>query len=206
MLKLAVLVSGNGTNLQALIDAQKEKRLQATVDIVISNSSTAYALERAKENDIDQEVLLQSTFSNREEFDKGIVKILKERNVDIIVLAGFMRIITKELLDEFPNKIVNIHPSLLPSFPGMSAHSSVLEYGVKVTGATVHFVDEGMDTGPIILQKAVDINDDDNVESLSKRVLIEEHKLLVEAINLIAEKKIELDGRIVKIVKSKPLP
>lgn len=191
MLNIGVLVSGGGTNLQAIIDATLAGNISGKVKVVISNKENAYGLERARQNNIE------AIFETDE--DK-IIEILKDRNIDLIVLAGYLRIISPKFVNEFKSKMINIHPSLIPSFCGkgyygQKVHQGVLDYGVKVTGATVHFVDEGADTGPIIMQETVDVRDDDDIDSLAKRVLHVEHKILKKSISLFCENKLSIHGR-----------
>ncbi len=191
MLNIGVLVSGGGTNLQAIIDETLAGNINGKVKVVISNKENAYGLERARQNNID------AIFETDE--DK-IIETLKDRNIDLVVLAGYLKIISPKFVNEFRNKMINIHPSLIPSFCGkgyygQKVHQGVLDYGVKVTGATVHFVDEGADTGPIIMQEAVDVRDDDDVSSLAKRVLHVEHKILKKSISLFCENKLSIHGR-----------
>lgn len=193
--RLGVLVSGRGTNLQALIDASKDKDYPAEVVVVISNNPSAYAIERAKRENIPVFVIKREDYKNKKEYEESIKKILLEFKVDLIVLAGYMKIVGKTLLEAFPNKIINIHPSLLPSFPGLEAQKQALEYGVKISGCTVHFVDEGIDSGPIIGQIAVPVYDDDTPETLAERILKEEHKLLVESVKKIITEEYEIIGR-----------
>ena len=197
MFKIAVLVSGGGTNLQAILDAIERKELADTViDVVISNKSDAYALKRAENAGVEGLVIAPSMYADREEFNKALLSELTERNIDLVVLAGYLVILPPELVKAFKNRIINVHPSLIPSFCGqgcygLKVHEMVLERGCKVTGATVHFVDEGTDTGPIILQKAVEVKPGDTPEILQRRVMEEaEWKLLPEAIRLIAEEEI----------------
>lgn len=196
MLKAAVLVSGGGTNLQAIIDGVKAGTITNTeISLVISNNPNAYALERAKNAGIPSMCISPKSFENREEFHKELTKTLKESGVDLIVLAGFLVAIPEMLVKEFPGKIINIHPSLIPSFCGvgyygLKVHEAALARGVKVTGATVHFVDCGMDTGPIILQKAVEVLDGDTPEILQRRVMEQaEWVILPRAIDMIANGK-----------------
>lgn len=205
MIKVAVLVSGGGTNLQAIIDAVEAGKITNTeLDVVISNNADAYALERAKKAGIDAVCISPKDYENREQFYTALIEEMARRNIDLIVLAGYLVIIPKELVSKYKNRIINIHPSLIPSFCGtgfygLKVHEGVLERGNKVTGATVHFVDEGTDTGPIILQKAVEVKDDDTPKSLQLRVMEEaEWKILPEAINLIANDKITIVDHIVK--------
>lgn len=199
MFKIAVLISGGGTNLQSIIDSIENKYLNCSIEFVISDREDAYGIERAKKHNIKTYVL------NRKEFgDKLSDKILEivDGKVDLIVLAGYLSILKGNILVKFKNRIINIHPSLIPSFCGsgmygIKVHEKALEYGVKITGCTVHFVDEGTDTGKIILQKAVEVMDDDTPEILQKRVLVQEHKALPEAIKLLSENKVILkNGRV----------
>lgn len=199
-LKLGVLVSGNGSNLQAIIDNIKAGKLNASIEIVISSREGAYALTRAKNNDVKSVAICPENYGSKYEYEEAMIERLKEAGVDLVVLAGFIKVLSPHFVRAFAGRIINIHPSLIPSFCGRGfygilVHKAVLEYGVKVTGATVHFVDEGTDTGPIILQKAVEVKDDDTPEILAKRVLEIEHELLPEAIRLYAEKKLEVVGR-----------
>ncbi len=194
---IGVLVSGSGTNLQALIDAHESGRLPARIACVISNRADAFALERAKKHGIPAIHLDHRSFSGRDEYDAALVNILHEHGVDLVVLAGFMRIVTPVLLHAFPNAVMNIHPALLPAFPGLHAQQQALEYGVKVTGCTVHFVDAGTDTGPIIVQAAVPVLEGDSVESLSHRIQIEEHRIYPEAVRLFTEGRLRVEGRLV---------
>ncbi|MDE6747745.1 MAG: phosphoribosylglycinamide formyltransferase [Lachnospiraceae bacterium] len=205
MLKILVCVSGGGTNLQAVIDAIKQGLItNAEIVRVISNNRNAYALKRATDAGIDAVCISPKDYADREQFHAQFLNAVNEKNPDLIVLAGFMVVLPQEMIQRYRNRIINIHPSLIPSFCGkgfygLIVHEKVLERGVKVTGATVHFVDEGTDTGPIILQKAVMIEDDDTPEILQKRVMEQaEWKILPQAINLIANEKIHVDGNIVK--------
>lgn len=197
-LRLGVLVSGRGTNLQAIIDSINEGKLSAEIAIVISDNPNAMALERARKANIPTAYVKPG---RKSEFEREIIDILEKNNVDLIVLAGFMRILSPNFVNHFPLRIINIHPSLLPSFPGLEAQRQALEYGVKITGCTVHFVNEIVDGGPIILQEAVPVYDDDTVESLSARILEKEHKILVEAIRLFGENRLRVSGRRVFIDK-----
>jgi|SRR5664280_773388 len=199
LLKLGVLISGNGSNLQSIIDHIEKGSLKAIIKIVISNNPDAYGITRAKKHGISIVVLKNGDFKNKEEFDLELIRILKNNCVDLVILAGFMRIITPTLLKAFPHKIMNIHPALLPSFPGIHGQKQALDYGVKLSGCTVHFVDEGVDTGPIIIQSAVQVFNDDTEETLAARILKEEHRIYSQAIQLFAEGKIEIKGRKVRI-------
>jgi phosphoribosylglycinamide formyltransferase-1 len=191
-LKLGVLVSGSGTNLQAILDAMAEGRLDAQVRVVISNQPEAKALERAARAQVPTLVISHREHKDRAAFDRLMVQALREAEVDLVVLAGFMRIVTPIFLDAFPGRVVNVHPALLPSFPGVHGQRQALEHGVKVAGCTVHFVDSGTDSGPIIAQAAVPVLDGDTEESLSARILVEEHRLLVLVLQGIAEGKVEI--------------
>jgi phosphoribosylglycinamide formyltransferase-1 len=193
--RLGVLISGSGTNLQAIIDRSERGELHAEVVCVISNKADAFGLERARKHGITAIHLDHKAFSGRSEYDAALVKTLQDLNVDLVILAGFMRIVTPVLLDAFPNRVMNIHPALLPSFPGLDAQKQALEYGAKLSGCTVHFVDAGTDTGPIILQSAVPVVEGDTVASLSERIHHEEHKLYPAAIQLFAEGRLKVEGR-----------
>jgi phosphoribosylglycinamide formyltransferase-1 len=193
--RLGVLVSGRGSNLQALIDASKKDDYPAKVVVVVSNNPEAYAIERAKKENIPVYIVKREDYKSKKEYEEKIREILIEYKVDLVVLAGYMKIIGKTLLDAFPWKIINIHPSLLPSFPGLEAQKKAWEYGVKISGCTVHFVDEGIDSGPIIGQRAVPVYDDDTPETLADRILQEEHKLIVESVKKILTEEYEIVGR-----------
>ncbi|HIV40052.1 MAG TPA: phosphoribosylglycinamide formyltransferase [Candidatus Blautia avicola] len=206
MMKMAVLVSGGGTNLQAIIDAiESGKITNAEISVVISNNANAYALERAKQHGIEALCVSPKSFSSREEFNQKLLETIQSYQVDLVVLAGCLVVIPEIMVKAYPNKIINIHPALIPSFCGtgyygLKVHEGVLKRGVKVTGATVHFVDEGTDTGPIILQKAVEVHQDDTPEILQRRVMEEaEWKIMPEAINLIANHKVQVVDGLVKI-------
>lgn len=206
MLRLAVLVSGGGTNLQAILDAIDEETItNAEVSVVISNNAGAYALERAKKKKIDAVCLSPKTFASREAFNEALLAKLQSYNVDLVVLAGCLVVIPQSIVDAYPNKIINIHPSLIPSFCGtgyygLKVHEGVLSRGVKVTGATVHFVDGGTDTGPIILQKAVEVHEGDTPKALQQRVMEEaEWVIMPRAIDLIENGKVTVEDGHVKI-------
>ena len=208
MLKLAVLVSGGGTNLQAIMDAIDNGTItNAKIEVVISNNQNAYALERAKQHGIEALCIAPKEFENREAFNKAFLEKLDSFGVDLVVLAGFLVVIPEIMIQKYRNRIINIHPSLIPSFCGtgyygLKVHEGALARGVKVTGATVHFVDEGTDTGPIILQKPVMIEQGDTPEVLQRRIMEQaEWKILPETINLIANGKVHVDGRVVTIDK-----
>jgi len=195
MVNIGVLVSGSGTNLQSIIDSIEAGSLSASIKIVISNKADAYALERAKKHGIATAVVRVKDFPARELFDSEVLRLLREAGVELVVLAGFMRLISSVLLEGYPMKIINIHPSLLPSFPGLEVQKAALEYGVKFSGCTVHFVDGGLDSGPIIIQAVVPVKDEDTIESLQKRILAEEHRIYPQAIQLFSEGRIEVRGR-----------
>ena len=195
-IRIAVLVSGRGSNLQAIIDNIKKGLLSSEIAVVISDQADAYALERARKHNIPAVTVSAKGYKDRrEEYDALLVKEMRERNVDLVCLAGFMRIITPVLLRAFPSRILNIHPSLLPAFPGLHVQKKALEHGVKFSGCTVHFVDEGMDTGPIIIQAVVPILDGDTEDSLSERILKQEHRIYSRAIQLFAEGRLKVEGR-----------
>lgn len=198
--RLGVLVSGSGTNLQAIIDRIETGDISAEIACVISNKPEAFALTRAKKHGIPIVIHENNGFANRQEYDARTVDILKSHNVDLVVLAGFMRILTNTMIDAFPNAIINIHPALLPSFPGLHAQQQALDYGVRYTGCTVHFVDCGTDTGPIILQSVVPVEQDDTEESLSAKIQKEEHSVFPAAIKLISQGRIKVEGRKVHIM------
>jgi phosphoribosylglycinamide formyltransferase-1 len=189
---LGVLVSGSGTNLQAILDAIRDGRLDARVAVVISNVAGVRALERARDASVETLVLEHGTFETREAFDAAAVRELRSRGVEAVVLAGFMRLLTPVLLDAYPMRIVNVHPALLPAFPGVRGQRQALEYGVRVTGCTVHFVDRGTDTGPIIAQATVPVLDGDDEASLTARVLEQEHRLLPQVLQWMAEGRVEV--------------
>ena len=196
MKRVAVLASGSGTNLQAILDAVTNGQIQGgQVTLVVSDRKNAYALERAKQHNILTKHLSAFHYSSRDEYDRDLVTYLKSQEIDLVVLAGFMRIMTPYFVQAFHQRILNIHPSLLPAFPGAHGVADALAYGVKVSGCTVHFVDEGMDTGPIILQEAVAVYDSDTAETLHQRIHQLEYKLYPKAINLWTRGKIKIEGR-----------
>ncbi len=201
MLNIGVLVSGGGTNLQALIDAEKRGEIKnGKISLVIASRSDAYALERAKNNDIKTEVLLRKSFESTDAYSDALLELLEKNNIDLVVLAGFMTIISSKVPSVYKNKIINIHPALIPSFCGkgfygLHVHEAALERGVKLSGATVHFVNEVCDGGPIIIQKAVEVKDDDTPETLQKRIMTEaEWKILPKAVSLFCEGKLKVEG------------
>lgn len=200
--KLAVLVSGRGTNLQAIIDSIENEGLPAKIALVLSNVEDAFALKRAQKHGIEALFLDPGRFDSREAYEEAIIGHLHERSVDLICLAGYMRILGKRFIQAFPEKIVNIHPSLLPAFQGLNPQKNALDYGVKFSGCTVHFVDEGVDSGPIILQAVVPVYDSDDTDSLSGRILEQEHLLYPKAIRLILEDRVRVAGR--KVTQKTP--
>jgi len=191
-MRVAIFASGSGTNLQAIIDAHINS---IEIALVFSNNTEAYALERAKNNNIPVEVIDNKSYQNREDFDRDILKRIEPYNLDLIILAGYMRILSPVFVRAYKGKIINIHPALLPSFPGINSGRQALEYGVKYTGVTVHFVDEGVDTGPIILQSIVEIDDKDSEESLLEKIHKVEHRIYPDAIKLVSSGQIEIVGR-----------
>jgi phosphoribosylglycinamide formyltransferase-1 len=198
--KTAVLASGGGTNLQSLIDHWLEGSLApAELSVVGVNVPGCQALARAERAGLPTFVLSHKTFASREAFDRALAAELQGRGVELVVLAGFMRVLTPAFLDAFPNRVVNIHPALLPAFPGTHAQKQALDYGVKLSGCTVHFVDAGTDTGPIIAQAAVPVLPDDDEDSLRQRILAEEHRLLPAVVSAVAAGRVTVDGRRVRV-------
>ncbi|MBC7196314.1 MAG: phosphoribosylglycinamide formyltransferase [Deferribacterales bacterium] len=202
MKKLGILLSGRGSNFRAIFDAIQSGFIKnAKIEVVISNKADAQGLKFAKDNKLNAIFLNPKDFFSRSEYDRKLVEILKNYSVDLVCLAGFMRIVGEEVVNAFENKILNIHPSLLPSFPGLNAQRQALEYGVKITGCTVHFVDTKVDHGPIVLQAAVEVKEDDTVETLSNRILTYEHKIYPYAVKLFVEGKLRVLGRKVQILQ-----
>lgn len=198
--KLGVLCSGRGTDLQSIIDAIGRGEVEAEIAVVLTDKPDAYALERARQAGIKAVCVNRKEYDGREPFEQALIDELEAAGVTLVVLAGFMRILTPLFVRHFAGRIMNIHPALLPSFPGAHAHRDVLAYGVKVSGCTVHFVDEGTDSGPIILQRAVPVLDDDTEETLGARVLAEEHIIYPQAIQLYCEGRLRVEGRHVRIL------
>ena len=196
---IVILVSGRGTNLQAIIDATQSNVIPGKISLVISDIPEAYALVRAQKANIPTLVLDYKSFSGKKEYETQLLKVLEKEDPSVICLAGYMRILGKTIVNRFHRKILNIHPSLLPAFPGLEAQKQALDYGVKVSGCTVHFIDEGMDTGPIILQVPVIVRETDTVETLSQSILEKEHEIYVKAIKLFLEQKLLVTGRIVRV-------
>jgi phosphoribosylglycinamide formyltransferase-1 len=190
VIRIGVLVSGSGTNLQAIIDAIAAKKLDAEIAVVISNVATAGGLDRARAANVVTAVVDHKAYTQREEFDAALVAELRKHRVDYVVLAGFMRIVTEVLLGAFPMRVVNVHPALLPAFPGVNAQKQALDYGARVAGCTVHFVDAGTDTGPIIAQAVVHVLDGDDEHALRDRILVKEHALLPTVLQWIAEERV----------------
>jgi len=193
--RLGILISGRGSNLQALIDAVADGRLNAEIAVVISNLADAYGLERARRAGIEAITVSHRGWPSRTDYDTALATELRARSVDLVCLAGYMRIVAAPLLDAYPNAILNIHPSLLPSFPGVDAQSQALRHGVKVSGATVHLVDGGLDSGPIVMQKPVCVLDDDDEATLSARILAIEHEIYPAAVQTIVDGRWRVDGR-----------
>jgi phosphoribosylglycinamide formyltransferase-1 len=202
LMKIGILISGRGSNMIAIVKAVQNGLIpESEVTVVISDKMGAEGLIKAKEHGIETLVITRKGRA-RQEYDAEIVAELKKRDVELVCLAGYMRLLSSEFVRAFPNRIVNIHPSLLPSFKGLDAQRQAIDYGVKVSGCTVHFVDEALDHGAIILQEAVQVKDDDTAESLAARILEHEHALYVEAVKRIAERKIEIVGRRVISVRN----
>lgn len=203
-LRIGVLVSGGGSNLQAIIDHIEDGRLNAEIRIVISNNANAYAIKRCEAAGIPVSVLKHEDFPTRDSFDLAMIDILNSHQVELVVMAGFMRLLSLLFLRTFPLRIMNIHPALLPAFPGLHVQRKAVDYGVKFSGCTVHFADEGVDTGPIIIQAVVPVLPDDTEDSLAARILTEEHKIYPQAIQWYAEERLEVKGRKVYVKGSRP--
>ena len=198
-LSIGVLASGRGSNFQSIIDAIDAGFLMAKIVLLITDNANAYAIERARKHGIETLILIPKLSASRNDYYKKIASELRVREVGLVVLAGFMRVVGKPLIEAFRNRIMNIHPALLPSFPGLHGQGQAVDYGVKVSGCTVHFVDEGMDTGPVIIQAAVPVFFEDTEDALSGRILNLEHKIFPEAIKLFADNRLEVVGRKVRI-------
>lgn len=203
---IAVLVSGGGTNLQAIIDACERGEIPCRVALVLSNKEDAYGLVRAKKHGIPTEVVRHRDFPSREAFDERLVETIRRSGAELVCLAGFMRVLTPVFVRAFPNRILNIHPALLPSFPGTHGQKQALEYGVRFSGCSVHFLDEGVDTGPIIVQAVVPVYNDDTEESLGSRILTQEHRIYPMAIRLFFEGRLKIEGRRVRIEGEPRIP
>ncbi|MFH1092465.1 MAG: phosphoribosylglycinamide formyltransferase [Pseudomonadota bacterium] len=199
-LKLGVLVSGGGSNLQSIIDHIETGKLAAEIAVVVSNVPGAGGLTRAAKHGLKQAVIDHRDFTVRKDFDRRLIQVLKEHGVELVVLAGYMRLVSQTLLEAFPGRVMNIHPALLPSFPGTHVWQDEVDYGVKFAGCTVHFVDEGTDTGPIICQAVVPVLDDDTADTLAARILRQEHRLYPMAIELFAQGRLKIEGRRVKVI------
>lgn len=199
MLRLGVLASGRGSNLQAIIEAIEKRQLEAVLAVVLSNKSDAPALERARKHGAQAVFLDPKATPDRDAYDGKILECLRRHEVELVALAGYMRIVTPVLIAAFPNRMMNIHPSLLPAFPGLKAQQQALDWGVKVSGCTVHFVTEGVDAGPIIKQALVPVQQGDTPDSLAARILVEEHRIYPEALQLYAEGRLTVEGRRVHI-------
>lgn len=207
-LRVAVLASGRGSNLQAIIDGIEASQVQASIVAVISNKKDAAALERARKHGLKDLFVDPKPFAgqpdSREAYDRALLAILQQHDVELVLLAGYMKIVTAVLVNAYANRMMNIHPSLLPSFPGLDVQKKAIEWGCKLAGCTVHFVTEGVDEGPIILQAAVPILDSDSPETLAARILVQEHKLYPRAVQLFAEGRLRVDGRRVFVEQGKP--
>ena len=195
------MISGRGTNLQSVLDAHEEPNFPGKIVIVISNKPNVQGLERAKKANVPAVVIDHKEFESRTAHEDAITETLMEYKVDLVVLAGYMRLLSPLFLKKFPEAVINIHPSLLPAFPGMYGQRQAIEYGARVSGCTTHFVDEGEDTGPVILQKAVPVFQDDDEDTLGTRILKEEHKIMVKSVRLWCEEKLKLEGRHVRILE-----
>jgi phosphoribosylglycinamide formyltransferase-1 len=203
---IAVLVSGSGSNLQAIIDASEKGEIPCRVGIVISNKADAYGLDRARKHGISTEVISHKDFPNREEFDKRLVEIIRKSGATLVCLAGFMRVLTPVFVRAFPSRILNIHPALLPSFPGTHGPRQALNHGVRFSGCTVHFLDEGVDTGPIVVQAVVPVYGDDTEDTLAARILVQEHRIYPMAIRLFFQGRLKVEGRRVRIEGEPRIP
>jgi phosphoribosylglycinamide formyltransferase-1 len=201
MLKVAVFASGRGSNFQSIIDNIKSGDIPAEIKLLISDRQDAGALKRAEHEEIEHIFIDPEHFETKADYEEDLIGILENAGVELVVLAGYMRILSPLFVKHFQNQIINIHPSLLPAFKGLDAQKQAVDYGVKYSGCTVHFVDQGMDTGPIIKQAVVEVKEDDSPDDLAARILKEEHKIYPEAVKLIAEGRIKIEGRKVKILK-----
>jgi phosphoribosylglycinamide formyltransferase-1 len=198
-LRIAVFASGNGSNFQALAEAVKDGLIHASIELVVCDKPSAYVLERARHFDVETFTFSPKQYTSREDYEQEIIAQLQAKDIDLIVMAGYMRLVTKVLIDPYYGRMINVHPALLPAFPGINAALQAIEYGAKITGATVHFVDGGTDTGPIIAQHAVEIQEADTLETLSSRIQLAEYELLPRAVGWIAEGRVTLNGRKVTI-------
>lgn len=200
MKKIAVLISGGGSNLQSIIDSVESGYIKIKISVVVSNKEEAYGLTRARNHGIPAEIIRHGDYQSREEFETRLIEILDGYGVDLVVLAGFMRVLTPFFVNHYHHRIINIHPALLPSFPGTHGQKQALDYGVRFSGCTTHFVDEGTDTGPIIIQAVVPVLSEDTEESLGSRILKEEHRIFPESIKLWSEGRLQIEGRRVRIL------
>lgn len=200
-LRLGILASGRGSNLQSIMDAVAAGKIGAEVAVVISNKKDAFALERARLAGIPAEYVNFKDYASKDDYERAILEILRHSEVDLVCLAGYMRLVGRVILEAYYNRVLNIHPALLPSFPGLRGQEQAWEYGVKFSGCTVHFVDGGMDTGPIIIQAVVPVYDEDTADTLAARILEQEHRIYPEAIRLYAEGRLKIQGRKVFITK-----
>lgn len=200
MIRIAVLISGSGSNLQAIMDACAAGKIDGRVVIVVSDKADAFGLVRARNAGIEAVFLDPSAYETRHAYNRGLSALLQEHQADLVCLAGYMRLLKKPVLEPFANRVINIHPSLLPAFAGLAAQKQALDHGVRVSGCTVHFVTEGMDDGPIILQQAVPVFGDDTVQTLRDRILEQEHRIYPEAVSLFAAGRLQIEGRRVRIV------
>jgi len=198
--RIGILISGRGSNMESILLAAEERRIPAVVAVVISNEPDAPGVARAQARGVETVVLDHRRCATREDQDRRIVSVLEERRVDLVCLAGYMKLLSPGLLKAYPGRILNIHPALLPAFPGLESQRKALEYGVRFTGATVHFVDAGVDTGPIVLQSVVPVEQDDTPATLTQRILREEHRIYPEAIRLFFQDRLQIEGRIVRIL------
>jgi phosphoribosylglycinamide formyltransferase-1 len=203
---IAVLLSGSGSNLQAIIDASERGEIHCRVGLVVSNKADAYGLVRARNHGIPTDVVDHRAFESREAFDARLVEVIRSSGAELVCLAGFMRVVTPVFLRAFPHRILNIHPALLPSFPGTHGPRQALQYGVRFSGCTVHFLDEGVDTGPVVVQAVVPVYEDDTEETLAARILMEEHRIYPMAIRLFFEGRLELSGRRVSTKRTGKIP
>jgi phosphoribosylglycinamide formyltransferase-1 len=203
MLNIAVFISGSGTNLQSIIDSIEGGKVDAKIQVVISNEPDAFGIERANKHGIPAIVVNHRDFKSREDFEKAIIEALGGYPINLICLAGFMRVLTPHFLRQYPKKVINIHPAILPSFAGTQGQQDAIDYGVKFSGCTIHFVDEGVDTGPIIIQAVVPVFPGDTVDDLKKRILSQEHKIYPQAIQFFAQGRVEIRGRTVLITDGK---
>ncbi len=201
-MNIAVLVSGRGSNLQAMIDSIEKGYLKARICAVVSDVGDAYALERARKHGIEAVFIDPEKYSSKDMYEKQVLTVLKKQNAELIILAGYMKILGKTLLQSYKDRILNIHPALLPAFAGLHAQKQAFDHGVKVAGCTVHFVDEKLDGGAIIMQRCVEVKEDDTDETLADRILEQEHKIYPEAVKLFVENRLRIEGRKVKILRS----